>query len=100
MPIYEYQCHGCGQITEELQKMSDPPLGRCPACGGQVSKLMSMNSFHLKGTGWYVTDYARKNSNSSSSTTGSTESKADKAENKPASTDGGPKADASSSKSD
>jgi predicted nucleic acid-binding Zn ribbon protein len=41
--------------------MSDAPLSACPECGGSVSKLMSMNSFHLKGSGWYVTDYARKN---------------------------------------
>lgn len=60
MPIYEYECLKCGQIIEELQKFSDPPLKKCPDCGGKVHKLMSMNSFHLKGSGWYVTDYARK----------------------------------------
>jgi len=60
MPIYEYECRKCGQIIEELQKFSDPPLKKCPDCGGKVNKLMSMNSFHLKGSGWYVTDYARK----------------------------------------
>jgi putative FmdB family regulatory protein len=62
MPIYEYQCKACGRITEELQKISDPPLECCPDCGGGLSKLMSMNTFHLKGSGWYVTDYAHKNS--------------------------------------
>ena len=60
MPIYEYQCKRCGEVTESLQKMSDPPLKKCPECGGKVSKLMSMNTFHLKGSGWYVTDYAGK----------------------------------------
>lgn len=59
MPIYEYACHGCGRITEELQRMSDPPLEKCPQCGGRMEKIMSMNSFHLKGSGWYVTDYVR-----------------------------------------
>ena len=60
MPIYEYECKTCGQVTELLQKISDSPLKKCPDCGGRVSKLMSMNTFHLKGSGWYVTDYAGK----------------------------------------
>ena len=60
MPIYEYQCHKCEQVTEAMQKFSDKPLTKCPACGGKLSKLMSMNSFQLKGGGWYVTDYAKK----------------------------------------
>lgn len=61
MPIYEYQCSQCGETTEVLQKFSDAPLESCSACGGRVEKLMSMNSFQLKGSGWYVTDYAGKN---------------------------------------
>jgi putative FmdB family regulatory protein len=60
MPIYEYECRGCGQVTEKMQKMSDKPLKKCPCCGGKVDKLMSLNTFHLKGSGWYVTDYAKK----------------------------------------
>jgi putative FmdB family regulatory protein len=60
MPIYEYECQGCGEVTEKLQKISDKPLRKCPCCGGSVKKLMSMNTFHLKGSGWYVTDYAGK----------------------------------------
>ncbi len=60
MPIYEYQCDACGETTEVLQKFSDAPLSECPACGGPMHKLMSMNSFQLKGSGWYVTDYAGK----------------------------------------
>jgi len=62
MPIYEYQCESCKEVKEELQKFSDPPLETCTLCGGRVSKLMSLNSFHLKGSGWYVTDYTNKNS--------------------------------------
>ena len=62
MPIYEYQCENCGETTEVLQKFSDAPLSECPNCRGTVSKLMSMNSFQLKGNGWYVTDYAGKKS--------------------------------------
>ena len=61
MPIYEYQCEKCGQTAEVLQKFSDAPLSQCPGCGGEMHKLMSMNSFQLKGNGWYVTDYAGKN---------------------------------------
>jgi putative FmdB family regulatory protein len=60
MPIYEYQCKKCGETTEIMQKFSEPPLKACPACGGRVTKLMSMNSFQLKGSGWYVTDYSSR----------------------------------------
>jgi putative FmdB family regulatory protein len=58
MPIYEYKCNKCGHITEIWQKFSDPPLGQCEVCGGSVKKIISQNTFHLKGSGWYVTDYA------------------------------------------
>ena len=64
MPIYEYECRKCHQITEALQKFSDPLLGDCPHCSGKLKKVMSLNSFHLKGNGWYVTDYAGKKSGS------------------------------------
>ena len=57
MPIYEYQCAACGQVTEKWQKISEPPLTVCPVCGGGLSKLISSCAFHLKGSGWYVTDY-------------------------------------------
>ncbi|MBW2624291.1 MAG: zinc ribbon domain-containing protein, partial [Deltaproteobacteria bacterium] len=50
MPIYEYQCESCKEVTEELQKFSDPPLEECSVCGGKMNKLMSLNSFHLKGS--------------------------------------------------
>jgi putative FmdB family regulatory protein len=62
MPIYEYGCHKCGKTTEITQKFSDQPLSRCPSCGGKVSKIMSNCSFQLKGSGWYVTDYKKKDS--------------------------------------
>jgi len=60
MPIYEYECQKCNQITEAMQKFSDPPLSECPHCSGKLRKLISQSTFHLKGSGWYVTDYARK----------------------------------------
>ena len=69
MPIYEYQCNQCGETTEVLQKFSDAPLETCSACGGHMEKLMSMNSFQLKGSGWYVTDYAGKKSDSNAAST-------------------------------
>ena len=60
MPIYEYECSKCGRIDEVLQKFSDKPINRCKHCSGKLNKLISHSSFHLKGTGWYITDYANK----------------------------------------
>ncbi len=57
MPVYEYQCTKCGVIEEALQKISDPPLVNCSHCEGRLKKLISQSAFHLKGSGWYVTDY-------------------------------------------
>jgi putative FmdB family regulatory protein len=60
MPIYEYECTKCGKIEEVFQKFSDKPLTKCHHCSGKLHKLISQSTFHLKGTGWYVTDYANK----------------------------------------
>lgn len=60
MPIYEYKCKKCGIVFEVIQKFSDALIKKCEECGGPVEKLISMSSFHLKGTGWYKTDYASK----------------------------------------
>jgi putative FmdB family regulatory protein len=62
MPIYEYECSKCGKRIEVIQKMSDKPLKKHEGCGGSLSKLISAAGFQFKGTGWYVTDYARKDS--------------------------------------
>jgi putative FmdB family regulatory protein len=62
MPIYEYECAKCGQKIEVIQKMSDKPLKKHDGCGGALTKLISASGFQFKGTGWYVTDYARKGS--------------------------------------
>ncbi len=67
MPIYEYECDACGFIHEIMQKISDPPVETCPKCSGKMHKRISQCTFHLKGTGWYVTDYANKSSSSSHS---------------------------------
>jgi putative FmdB family regulatory protein len=58
MPFYEYQCNNCGHALEAMQKVSDPPLRKCPHCGkSQLQKLMSAPVFRLKGSGWYETDF-------------------------------------------
>ena len=72
MPIYEYECTKCGTIEEAIQKFSDDPLKSCKHCSGRLQKLVSHTSFHLKGTGWYVTDYAGKSRSSPSSDTTNT----------------------------
>jgi putative FmdB family regulatory protein len=58
MPIYEYRCAKCG-VFEQTQRISEPALARCPTCRRKVERLISSTSFQLKGSGWYVTDYAR-----------------------------------------
>ena len=70
MPIYEYQCAACGQVVERWQKISDSPLAECPACGGGLHKIISSCAFHLKGSGWYVTDYSGRNAASGPSDNG------------------------------
>ncbi len=82
MPIYEYQCSKCGEVFEAFQRITDEPLSQCKFCQGKVEKLISQSSFQLKGSGWYLTDYARRNSSgpsdkpkSSSTTEKTTETK-------------------------
>ena len=79
MPIYEYACEHCG-VFEEMQRITDPPLAKCPKCKRKVRRLISQTSFQLKGSGWYVTDYARKGNGGAAkkdegSTSGSSDSK-------------------------
>jgi putative FmdB family regulatory protein len=68
MPIYEFVCEKCGRIVERLQKVTDPPPDACPECGGKMAKIMSRNSFQLKGGGWYRDLYSSPSSNSAKST--------------------------------
>ncbi len=92
MPIYEYQCQKCGTF-EVTQRITEKSLSKCPTCKNKVKKLISNTSFQLKGTGWYVTDYARKGQNgdtktdkaansSSDSSKESKQTKTDKTESK------------------
>lgn len=92
MPIYEYACEACGQQTEALQKISEPPLTECPACGKPaLKKLVSKAGFQLKGTGWYVTDFRDKNKPAAKS--------ADKPAGEAASAEGGAKSDSPTTES-
>src|SRR5579862_3907759 len=60
MPLYEYQCEKCGHRFEKIQKFSDKPVKKCPDCGGKVEQVISAPAVQFKGSGWYVTDYAKK----------------------------------------
>jgi len=62
MPLYEYQCEKCGHRFEKIQKFSDKPIKKCPECGGKVTQVISAPAVQFKGSGWYVTDYAKKSS--------------------------------------
>ena len=62
MPLYEYECQKCGRRTEKIENFSGPHLKKCPHCGGKVERQMSAPAIQFKGSGWYVTDYAGKNS--------------------------------------
>ena len=64
MPLYEYKCHSCGKTFEVIQKFADEPLKTHAECGGEVERLLSAPAFHLKGTGWYATDYKKSNGKS------------------------------------
>lgn len=72
VPIYEYECTKCGHRFESVRKLSDPPLTKCEKCKGKVERLVSSPAIQFKGTGWYVTDYARKSSGSETSKSEST----------------------------
>jgi putative FmdB family regulatory protein len=84
MPLYEYSCHGCGRKFEVRQKFADEPLKVHAECGGEVERLISAPSLHFKGTGWYVTDYAKSGTSpSASGSNGHADSKSEsKAETK------------------
>jgi putative FmdB family regulatory protein len=67
MPLYEYECKKCGHRFERIQRFSDAMVKKCPECGGKVEQLISAPAVQFKGSGWYVTDYAKKSSGSSAS---------------------------------
>jgi putative FmdB family regulatory protein len=75
MPLYEYLCKKCGHVFEKIVKFSDRPTKKCPECGGAVEQTISAPAVQFKGSGWYVTDYAKKSQSSSSSSDGGKDSK-------------------------
>jgi putative FmdB family regulatory protein len=105
MPLYEYECKKCGHRFEKILKFSDKPMKKCPDCGGAVEQLISAATVQFKGAGWYVTDYAKKgtvsSSKSSDSDSGSKESSKetkDSKDSKETKKDDKPKAETSSKK--
>ncbi|MGD1147090.1 MAG: FmdB family zinc ribbon protein [Thermoanaerobaculaceae bacterium] len=66
MPLYEYRCTSCGERTEVLQRLGATPLSQCSHCGGTLQKLISASALKFKGTGWYVTDYAKRSASADS----------------------------------
>jgi putative FmdB family regulatory protein len=80
MPLYEYECDAQHHRFEVIQKFSDPPIEQCPTCGSPVRKLVAAPAFQLKGTGWYITDYAKKDSGGSKSESKDSTASSDKTE--------------------
>lgn len=78
MPLYEYACTQCGKHIEKIQKFSDAPLIKCEKCGGKLKRLVSSPAIQFKGSGWYVTDYARKSSSPPASSTADSSGNGDK----------------------
>lgn len=73
MPLYEYRCRKCGRHFEKIQKFQDPRVPKCPDCGGATERLVSAPAIQFKGSGWYVTDYARKGGAETTKTEAKTE---------------------------
>jgi putative FmdB family regulatory protein len=100
MPLYEYECDACGHRFEKIQKFSDPLEDTCPKCGGRVHKLASSPAIQFKGTGWYITDYAKKDSAPASKSDSARGEKSDKKEKSESSTDTSSSSSSSESKSE
>ena len=90
MPLYEYQCPTCGRF-ELIRKFSDEPLTTCPTCGAEVQKLLSAPAIQFKGTGWYITDYARKSAGGEAGKPATDGGSSDSAKKESGSADGGTK---------
>ncbi len=97
MPLYEYQCDTCGSVFEKMQRFSDEPLTVHEGCGGPVRRLLSAPALQFKGTGWYITDYARGKSGANGGATKSSDSKGEssaaKSDSASTSTSSSPKTD-------
>jgi putative FmdB family regulatory protein len=101
MPLYEYQCETCEHRFEKIQKFSDPPPDACPKCGGPVRKLFSSPAIQFKGSGFYITDYAKKSSGDGGQSGSSEKSgSSDKPDKKDKGESGSAKSDSGSAKTD
>ncbi len=102
MPLYEYQCKKCSHRFERIQRFSDPLVKKCPDCGGKVEQLLSAPAVQFKGSGWYVTDYAKKAASGASSDSGSKSDSDSKPDSKESTDkkDKKPKAETSGKKSE
>lgn len=78
MPLYEYECKKCHHRFERIQKFSDPHVKKCPKCGGPIEQVISAPAVQFKGSGWYVTDYAKKSSTGSASSSSNGDSASSK----------------------
>jgi putative FmdB family regulatory protein len=99
MPLYEYECKKCHHRFEKIQKFSDKMVKKCPECGGPVEQMISAPAVQFKGSGWYVTDYAKKSSSQGSSGGGDSGSKDSKDKKEDKSKSDGAKSDGSKSDS-
>lgn len=97
MPLYEYECRKCGHRFERIQKFSDPLVKKCPECGGKVEQLLSAPAVQFKGSGWYVTDYARKGASAKSGESDGAPAKAE-SDGKPAARESTEKSEAKPAK--
>jgi putative FmdB family regulatory protein len=91
MPLYEYQCKKCSHRFEKIQKFSDKPIKKCPECGGAVEQTISAPAVQFKGSGWYVTDYAKKSHAPSDAGKDSKESKKEEKKTESSTKEGTPK---------
>ena len=98
LPIYEYRCKKCGELIEKIQKFSDPPLSKHEACGGALELVLSSPAIQFKGSGFYITDYARKSSTSGGESSGSPESGSKSSDSGSKAGDSGSKSAASETK--
>ena len=99
MPLYEYQCKKCHHRFEKIQKFSDKMVKKCPECGGPVEQMISAPAVQFKGSGWYVTDYAKKSASAGSSGGGDSEAKGAKDKKEEKSKSDGAKSDGAKSES-
>lgn len=98
MPLYEYKCRKCKHLFERIQKFSDEPGADCPKCGSESERQLSAPAVHFKGTGWYVTDYARKGKKDGDSETKDADSSEKTSSDKSKSSDSKSKKDSKKSK--